>query len=147
MTQPLSTHLGPVCPHLYLGGHTQAASAPQTRGYLVAGGSVPPQHPCPLPVLDSLSPSFTEQTILGNARPAPMLGNFRFGKLCGKETCFVIANVAPHQMSGLPGRRPPIVAAGDAQRRQESSVKLFCFSPSCHHLPKAGMDGFQVGWV
>lgn len=40
--------------------------------------------------------------------------------------------------SRFPRRLAPSGAAGDPRRRRESSVKLFGFSPSCHHLPEAG---------
>lgn len=74
-----------------------------------------------------------------------MVGNFRLGKLYGEEAQVVTAYVAPHQMpcflrSALfHGCRRPTKKAG-------TSVKLFCFSFSCLHLPEAGMGAGRV-WL
>lgn len=54
---------------------------------------------------------------------------------------FGVASAAFPADSRLPQRLALSGASENPWRKQESSVKPFSFSPSCHHLPEAGVSG------
>lgn len=99
-------------------------------------------HPLILCLTETLSESrWADDPWLG--RTCPSCGQLQTWQAVWKRSTVCHCQCGSPSDVRLPWRLALLVAAGGPKRRQESSVKRFCFPSGCHHLAEAGMGAWK----